>query len=824
MYKISIIARVLNLNIPFYDYSISSILTDSRELVTPHTALFFALKTPKNDGHKYIHELYLQGVRNFVVSSPIEEWSTLHEANFLQVSNTTEALQKVAQWHRSHFKIPIVGITGSEGKTTVKEWLWELVHEQFDTVRSPRSYNSQIGVPLSLWQIQNSTELAIIEAGISHPGEMEALQSIIQPTLGIITSIGSQHRENFDSEEQLCLEKLKLFEHTQVIIFNGDNDLINKVIKDKGWEQKAYTWTQNKQKENKHKLLVNNIEYTSNSTYISYTYKKQKERLRIPFIASKETIENIVNTLLAALFLQVPIQEIKQSIKHIEPIEMRMDVRKAKNNNILINDTQNADIKSLQIALSFLEQRATNQNLKRAIVLHDIYEQKPAKEEYYQQLSSLLEQYKIEKIVAIGSWLHKYQHLLSTKEKVFYKTTKEFINFHSWDNTHHTIILLKGIKNIDFETISTKIEERVHETFMEINLDALVHNFNLHKQLLNPHTKIVCMVKADAYGAGACEVAKTLQHHRCDYLAVATAEEGIQLRKEGITLPIIVLNPEVHGFEMLHQYLLEPEVYNFRILHAFIEKAHQMNILDYPIHLKIDTGMHRLGFTQEDIPHLLHLIQKQKQLRIISIFSHLAASEDWHFDEFTTQQIDTFQNIAKQIEVGYQHTFFKHILNSAGIVRFPGQQLDMVRLGISLYGINASSDISTRNVCTLYSTILQIKHLSKGETVGYGRKGVLSGNTKIATIRIGYADGLDRRLGNGVGYALVRGKKAIFVGNICMDLSMIDVTGIDAKEGDKVEIFGNHIPIVDLANRINTIPYEVLTSVSARVKRVYFKE
>lgn len=824
-YSIIDIANILQINTSnLKHYTISTLLTDSRQVFYAEESLFFALTTAYNDGHKYIIELYDLKVRNFVVSKIEPHWKNLADANFLLVDDTLKALQKISISHREHFSMPVVGITGSNGKTIVKEWLFQLLKNSFNIVRSPRSYNSQIGVPLSVWQINSTTTLGIFEAGISKPHEMEALEPIIQPTIGIFTSIDdNEHQENFHSLEEKCLEKLCLFKNSQVIICNADNEILVTCLKKKNLWDRCLTWTKQQNTTHQAFLTITNIHHEEQKTVIQYRIAQSEYKIQVPF-TDFFLIENVLNVILAATYLKVPHHLITKEIQKIEPVDIRLEVRKAKNNSILISDKCGIDITSLEIALSFLQQRATNNALGRAVILSDTSQNTSYTKKIFQQISKLLTQYNIDKLIGIGEQILPHADIFTLQDKHFYSSLNQFIISKEWANIHDKVILLKAEKSFNLQHIHALIEERVHETFMEINLDALIYNFNIYKNILGKETKIVCMVKADAYGAGATEVAKTLQYHRCDYLAVATAEEGIQLRKDGIKLPILVLNPEVNGFEILYQYHLEPEVYNFRILHIFIQKAIEYNITNYPIHLKIDTGMHRLGFTSEDIDKLLEIINKQTTFRIKSIFSHLAASENWLFDDFTQQQISAFKTIADRIQEKCQYPVIKHILNSAGIERFPLQQLDMVRLGISLYGINVEKRTITKNVCSLYSTILQIKHISKHETVGYGRKGVFDRDAKIATIRIGYADGLSRQLGNGVGYVLIRGKKAPFVGNICMDLSMIDITGIDAKEGDIVEIFGDHISVTDIANKINTIPYEILTAVSSRVKRIYFKE
>ncbi len=823
-YSIYEIVCILGINKgEYHPAQIGTLLTDSRQVYDAEQSLFFALQTATNDGHKYVQELYDAGVRNFVVQHTDPCWLQWQDANLLMVDNPLSALQKLATAHRHKFNIPVIGIVGSNGKTIVKEWLYQLLREDKTITRSPRSYNSQTGVPLSVWQISEQTELGIFEAGISQPGEMQHLQPIVAPTIGILTNIGDAHQEHFADLAQKCNEKLELFRHSNIIVCNGDNELINNCLHKKGLAEKAFTWTSASDTEKAHSLYIDSVKKMDAGTTIAYTFSGQKYSIEIPF-ADDASIENVINCLATLLCLQVPQETIRQRMKLLEPVAMRLDVRPGKNGCLLVNDSYNSDINSLEIALAFLEGRATAQSLRKVIILSDIPQSGWSAHELYTHVARLLAFRNVDKVIGIGTQITQHAHLFAQSEKSFYLSTDEFIRSGEWKAFRNEVILLKGSRHFQFERIDQYIEQKMHETVLEVNLDAIVHNFNLYRSKLHPNTQLVCMVKADAYGSGSSEVAKTLQYHRCDYLAVAIAEEGIRLREDGIKIPILVLNPEVHGFETLLEYSLEPEVYNFRILEAFIREANRRGISHFPIHLKIDTGMHRLGFEEQDLPRLTHILKHQNGLRIKGVFSHLAASESWVFDDFTTQQISTFKRIARQIEDVCGHTVIKHILNSAGIERFPSEQNDMARLGISLYGISAGDAEGVRNACSLRSSILQIKHIPKSETVGYGRRGVLSRDTRIATIRIGYADGLSRRLGNGVGCVWINGYKAPFVGNICMDLSMIDITDIPANEGDMVEVFGDHLSVKEVASAIDTIPYEVLTSVSARVKRVYFKE
>jgi len=819
-YLISKIVSILGLkNYDWVESEISILLTDSRQLSNPSETLFFAFETKNNDGHRYIADLYAAGVRNFVVSKMMPEWKNFSGCNFLFVKSPLRALQKIAAYHRRRFDIPVIGITGSNGKTIVKEWLYQLLQEDFNIVRSPRSYNSQIGVPLSVWQLDDNATLGIFEAGISMPDEMDHLEPIIHPTIGILTKIGEAHQENFTSLQQKCLEKMRLFLNCNVVIYDEDNPIIREAADQMLISQKAFTWSR---KQTDAPLYISKIEKGPCSTLIYYSFLSLDYSIEIPF-TDEASIENAIHCLATMLFLNVAPSVISERMKKLEPVAMRLEVLQGKNNCILINDAYNSDINSVKIALDFMNQRSAEKSLRKTIILSDILQSGILPKTLYHRVADMMIENGIEKIIGIGHDISQNSDVFAI-EKYFFPSTESFIQSGIWRKFDSEIILLKGARKYHFEQIIALIQERIHETVLEVDLDAVVHNYNFYKSKLQPGVKMICMVKANAYGAGAVEIAKTLQYHRCDYLAVAVTEEGIALRSEGISLPIIILNPEVNGFEELFSNRLEPEVYNFRILDAFIKEADRRGITDYPVHLKIDTGMHRLGFLPDQIPSLIERLRSQKGLKAISVFSHLAASESWAFDEFTEKQIETLRSSASQIEKGIGYSIYKHILNSAGIERFREAQWDMVRLGIGLYGVSASGLKGLKNVSTLKTTILQIKDIPGRETVGYGRKESLDRDARIATIRIGYADGLDRKFGNRVGKVLINGQIAPIVGNVCMDLCMVDVTDIDAKEGDEVILFGNDLSVIDLAESIGTIPYEVLTSVSPRVKRVYITE
>lgn len=820
-YDINQIASILGVkDNNLYSAEISILLTDSRKLSNPSETLFFALETKNNDAHNFINELYDSGVRNFVVSKQLPQWKSFQNVNLIKVKDCLHALQKIAIYHRALFNIPVIGITGSNGKTIVKEWLYQLLEKDYNIVRSPRSYNSQIGVPLSVCQLNQEAELGIFEAGISMPNEMALLVPIIKPTIGVLTKIGEAHQENFSSLQQKTMEKLELFVDSEVLIYDEDNQLVDRCIDLKVLSQKTFTWSRINREAH---LFISRIEKKPELTQISYSFMNFNYSFSIPF-TDDASIENAINCLAVALYLHVPPTEISERMATLDPVAMRLDVRQGKKGCLIINDSYNSDINSIKIALDFQQQRKLQQSLKKTLILSDILQSGVLPKTLYKRVAEMIEQSGVQRLIGIGKDILANAEFFNLQDKSFYASTEEFLKKVTVESFKNELILLKGARRFHFEEINTLLEERIHETRLEVDLDAVVNNFNFYKSKLKPNVKLVCMVKANGYGAGAVEIAKTLQYHRCDYLAVAVAEEGVSLRNEGISLPVIVLNPEVNGFDELFSNDLEPEVYNFRILEAFIRESERRGVTNYPIHLKIDTGMHRLGFMIEDIEKLIIILKEQKGLRVNSIFSHLSASESWKFDNFTHQQISSFRHAAEIIEKELNYPINKHILNSAGIERFHDYEWDMARLGIGLYGISPSKLEGLQNVSTLKSTILQIKNISQEETIGYGRNEKLNHDARIATIRFGYADGLDRKFGNRNGKVLINGEYAPIVGNVCMDLTMVDVTDITAEEGDIAILFGDKLTVTELADSIGTIPYEILTSVSPRVKRVYVKE
>lgn len=802
-----------------HDTSISLLLTDSRRLSFPEQSLFFALQTKTNDGHHYIGELYKLRVRNFVVDRILPEYKSYTEANFLLVKDTLKALQKLASYHRKRFDIPVIGITGSNGKTIVKEFLYQLLHNEFNITRSPRSYNSQLGVPLSVWQLHEKNNLGIFEAGISQPDEMERLQPIIAPTIGVITNIGEAHQENFLSSTQKCMEKLTLFNECEAIICDGDNTFITNCIESACLSHKVITWSRI---DSEAPLYIESIQKRETETVIRCTLLGLEQTYVIPF-TDDASIENVIHCMAVMLYLKPTSVNDVEKFKHLEPVAMRLEVKQGINNCLLINDTYNSDINSLDIALDFQQSRRVEKQLKSTLILSDILQSGTLPKSLYKKVADLVKRKKVNRIIGVGRDLKEYESVFDI-EKEFYLTTDELIQSPSFKTFKDELILIKGSRQFHFERISELLERKVHETILEVNLDAIVHNFNFYRSRLKPETKMVCMVKAFGYGAGSYELAKTLQEHRCDYLAVAVADEGAELRKEGISIPIIVMNPEFSSFNVLFENQLEPEVYSFRLLDAIIKETERRGITSYPVHIKIDTGMHRLGFQPGDIPEICQRIKRQSGVMVRSIFSHLVGSDSYIFDDFTQRQLETFRQAAAELEEGLEYKVFKHILNSAGIERFTDYQMDMVRLGIGLYGVSASGMKGLRNISTLKTTILQIQEVTAGDSIGYSRMSYAERDSRIAIIPIGYADGLDRHFSNGHGEVSINGHRCPIIGNICMDACMIDVTGIEVREGDSVIIFGEELPVTELSDKLRTIPYEILTSISPRVKRVYYRE
>ena len=809
------------------DAQIGWLLTDSRSLCFPEETLFFALKSARNDGHKYIEDLYRRGVRNFVVEAKgILEFCTsgtehMPDANFLIVPSPLAALQRLAERHRDEFNVPIVGITGSNGKTMVKEWLYQLLLPSQKIVRSPRSYNSQIGVPLSVWLLNEQTEIGIFEAGISQPGEMMVLRDIIQPTIGVLTSLGAAHQENFRSMEEKCLEKLELMHDTEAMVYCSDNDIVSRCIRRMQYQGEKIAWSQCDEQAS---FFVKNIENKGQTTRITYIWQQEENTYSIPFI-DEASIEDTITCAVVALRLGLTPGQLADRMPKLEPVAMRLEVKEGQRGCLLINDSYNSDINSLDIALDFMNRRESKRMLKKTLILSDMFQTGTTPEALYAQVSDLAVKRGIEKFIGIGPELMAQADKIQVSDKQFFADVPHFLSSDAFTALHNELILLKGARPFGFDLITEQLEQKVHETILEVNLNAVVDNLNYFRSFLKPETKMVCMIKADAYGAGAVEIAKTLQDQRVDYLAVAVADEGVTLRKAGITANIMVMNPEMTAFKTMFDYDLEPEVYSFRLLDALVKAARKEGITGWPVHIKFDTGMHRLGFDPvDDIFKLIDRLKHQTAIIPRSVFSHFVGSDSDGFDEFSARQFALFEEGSQQLQAAFSHKILRHMDNSAGIEHFPERQMDMCRLGIGLYGVDPRDNRILSTVSTLKTTILQMRHVPAGETVGYSRKGKIERDSVIAAIPIGYADGLNRGLGNRRCYCLVNGQKAEYVGNICMDVAMIDVTDIPCVEGDQVEIFGEHLPVTVLSDVLGTIPYEVLTGVSNRVKRVYFQD
>lgn len=812
------------------DLTIEHLLLDSRKVIFPSGSLFFALKGPRRDGHQFISELYEKGVRNFIVSERIAT-AGYPSANFIYVKDSLKALQDITAAHRKKFNIPVIGITGSNGKTIVKEWLNQLLENKYNIVRSPKSYNSQIGVPLSVWQMDNTHELAIFEAGISQSGEMEKLEKIIHPTIGVFTNIGEAHSEGFLNVRQKVNEKLQLFKNVEALIYCKDYPVINEGIAAYMQQLRGgitsthlnlFSWSTRTDAT----LRITSVLKDNDHTFITAEYESKEVSFKIPF-TDDASVENAITCYCVLLYLGLDTAFINKNISRLGNVAMRLELKKGINNCSVINDSYSSDLSSLRIALDFLAQQ--HQHVKRTVILSDILQSgRPAKE-LYEEIADILGQKQIKRLIGIGPQMVKQKQVFEKVEGLstgFYPDTESFRkDFYNLEFSNESI-LLKGARIFLFEQISQLLEQKVHQTVLEIDLNALLHNLREYQRLLKPATKLMVMVKAFSYGSGSYEIANLLQFHKVDYLAVAYADEGVELRKAGIRLPIMVMNADENSFDALVQFNLEPDIYSFNLLTAFNEFLEKQDKQEFPIHIEIETGMNRSGFLMQDLP-LLAASFSQARFRIQSVFSHLVASEDPAHDAFTRQQAVLLNQACDAIQKACGYSFIRHIANTSGIIRHPGLHLDMVRLGIGLYGIDSSKEgtLNLQEVSTLKTTISQIKHIKKGETVSYGRKGVANKDSVIATVRLGYADGYPRRLSMGVGKMYIKGHLAPIIGNINMDMTMIDITDIpDVEEGDEVIVFGRQLSIRQVAEWAETIPYEIMTGISQRVKRVYFEE
>jgi alanine racemase len=799
-YDVKTIQHILNATsiITSPNATIEWLLIDSRKIIRAESSLFFAIKG-KTDAMQFIPYLYQQGVRNFVVSEAPAEISAYPDANFYIVQDTLKAMQAMASAHRQQFQIPVIGITGSNGKTIVKDWLYQLLTPEYAIARSPKSYNSQIGVPFSVWQMAPHTQLAIIEAGISQAGEMESLSEIISPTIGVMTNLKTAHAEGFKDNLEKLQEKLKLFSSAELVIIPLD------FMPDGFNIPNAFTWSQKQTAD----LAIKEIQKGKNQTSISGLFKNQKLQITIPFV-DDASIENAITCWAVMLAMGYDPAIAMERFLHLPAIQMRLELKQGINQTSIINDSYSADIASLYIAVDFLNQQQQYQH--KSIILSDFSTTLTVQN--YQEIITFLKSKGIQKFIGIGPEIIKNQN------------TADFLSHFNLMEFQEEVILIKGARLYEFEKIVNRLALKAHETVMEINLNAVVHNLNFYRSKLKKSTKIMAMVKAYSYGSGSFEIANVLAYNKVDYLAVAYVDEGVALRQAGIKLPIMVMSPEESGFELMLIHQLEPEIYSLNVLKSFIEFLTIKKANAFPIHLKIDTGMHRLGFDESDLSELVAILKGNKLVKVLSVFSHLASSDNSSLDEYTQKQLSLFEKITTKLKDNLAVDFMKHIANTAAILRFPEAQYDMVRLGIGLYGIEnvGNFEDQLQTVGTLKTTITQIRKVSAGETIGYSRKGVLSKESLIATVKIGYADGYARRFGNGVGEMLVGGQLVKVVGNVCMDMCMLDVTGLSVNEGDEVIVFGAQYSINELAKKADTIPYEILTSISQRVKRIYYYE
>lgn len=783
------------------------IITDSRSLCFPEESMFFALNTTAAG---YIENLYERGVRQFVLCEADEDKIAIHrDANYLITPCALTALQRLSERHRERFNCPVIGITGSNGKTIVKEWLYRMLMADRNITRSPRSYNSQIGVPLSVWGMDEDTTLGIFEAGISMPNEMSRLQAVIQPTIGVFTNLGPAHQENFDGPQQKAVEKMQLFKDTETLIINTDDLLVRRSLAEIQFRGKIVTWSRINREAEVY------IEYPKDGSLPRCCMNG--ESFVMPF-TDEASISNAATCAAVCLQLGLTPETIAQRMALLEPVAMRMEVKQGSHNVTIINDYANNDYESLDIALDFMQRLPESEGREHLLVLGDMQQTGLPQVQLRDKVDQLLRGRNVKPYYIGRGWCQVYPDTA-------WPTVDAFLT----DDASHLrdcVVLLKGPSDAGFARITKALERNVHETILNVDLQAVSANFNHYRRMLHPGVQTICMVKADAYGAGAVMVAKQLQMSGVDYLAVAVADEGVELRKAGITKPIIVMNPEMHALRTLFAYNLQPEVYSFRLLDALVREARSEGVTDFPIHIKLDTGMHRLGFDPEkDMTELVRSLKAQKSLLPISVFSHFVGADEDRHDTFSDHQFALFTHGADRLQQAFAHHILRHICNSAGIEHFPEKQMDMVRIGIGLYGINPRTNKTIHTVSQLSTTILQIHDLEEGETIGYGRNTTLTRKSRIAAIPIGYADGLNRKLGNRAGYCIVNGRRAEYVGNICMDVAMIDVTDIPCKEGDRAIIFGHdRLPVTTLSSIIGTIPYEILTSVSNRVQRIYFRE
>lgn len=818
----------------YNDAAIDELSIDTRKIARPESTLFIALQSTRRDGHDFIGDAYEKGVRNFLVEKDIDV-KPYPAANFIKAPSTINALHQVAAAHRKHFSIPIIGITGSNGKTIVKEWLYQLLGSDYNTLRSPKSYNSQIGVPLSVWLLEPEQQLGIFEAGISQPGEMDRLERIIQPTIGVFTNIGEAHSEGFLNLRQKINEKLTLFRHAKHLVYCKDYPELNQCIvnyvahtRDHEGDKtlSLFTWSA----KNDADLRVTEVKHQDNKTTIYAVFKDEQLSVTIPFIDAA-SVENAIHCWCVLLLLNTEQAVIEQRMLTLHPVSMRLELKQGINDSTVINDSYNSDLTSLLIALNYLVQQ--KQHHHHTVILSDMLQVGKPDTELYEEVAELVSRRGIQRFIGIGPSLYKNKSLFRKHKRlrsIFFKSTDDFLKNIHLITFNKEAILLKGARIFAFEKINMLLEQQVHQTVLSVNLSALAHNLNVFRSKLKPAVKTMAMVKAFSYGSGSYEIAHLLQYSGVDYLSVAYTDEGIGLRKAGITMPIMVMSPDATSFDRMIAWKLEPEIFNFRSLRLFAAMARTLKVEKYPVHIKLDTGMHRLGFVPNEIEELAGIIADDTHLHVASIFSHLAASEDPGQDKFTVYQAEIFEEMSGRLTKKLSYKPLRHLCNSAAIVRHPNLHFDMVRLGLGLYGIGGGRDTNEvrkelKQIGTLKTTIAQIKTIAPQETIGYGRKAKADEEMRIATISIGYADGYPRSLGNGRAYVLIHNKPARLVGVVCMDMCMVDVTDIpEAQEGDEAIVFSPELPLTLISEWAGTIPYEIMTGISQRVKRVYENE
>ena len=825
IYTLSEIARILDGKL-YGDANakIVYLLYDSRRVVPSSQSLFFALRA-RRDGHGFLNNVAEKGCVNFVVEYLPEKRPN---GNYIVVKDTLKALQQLAAYHRRRFDIPVLGITGSNGKTIVKDWLSFFLSKYYNVVRSPKSFNSQIGVPLSVWEMDNLHQIGVFEAGISKPGEMLSLSKIIQPDIGIFTNLGDAHQSNFETLEQKLNEKLQLFASAKQIFYSDLQDIVKKTIEEKFSDRQLFYWSL---KDSNATLWVKKITEKQGEVNIESYYKNQKLTYTLNF-TDKASIYNSLTVALVLLELLDYEKVITLDFRELPRVEMRLQLIRGMRSTTIINDSYSCDLTSFRIALDYLVQQAGSR--RKTVILSD-FEQIPRtannsqgqneKQKLYEAVAQMVYTAQIDRFIGVGTNISEYAKLFDIKSE-FFDNTEQFLKHLHRLNFYDEVILIKGARRFRFERISRALQQKSHRTVFEINLNALQYNLNYFRRKLKPTTKIMVMVKAFSYGSGSYEIASILQNEAVDYLGVAIADEGVELREAGITLPIIVMNPDSDNFSLFPEYNLEPEIYSFRMLEKFYNAVKNNIHYPLPVHIKFNTGMNRLGFEPWQVEQVIEqLLQMQDALFVRSVFSHLVGSPEEKFDKFTLEQIKTFEKISKQFKQVFGEQVIAHILNSGGIERFVDAQMDMVRLGIGLYGVSAIDSRKLKHIGTLKTHISQIREVKAGQSVGYSRAEFVERDSKIAIIPIGYADGLNRRLSRGKGKVLVRGKLVPIVGNINMDMTMIDVTDLpDVQENDEVIIFGEKPDIEQVARWLDTIPYEVLTSISHRVKRVYVWE